>query len=769
MLNVLARLVRGKPRRADNGPPTVSVPTLSWPGTTGLATEIMACPNCGAENPKPIVLTVDWRTIDHPARRTRLLGCPACTCRFFSDQTPPDYAEPALLERGRVPFYLQQGAGLSLITRPLARIDRPPGSSYLDVGCGFGFGLDYAIHARKWDSLGIDPAPLSAVGRGVLAAPIELRYLTEEDARGQKRDVVMASETIEHVTSPGAFLRILRAALKPGGILILTTPDADAIRPETSAATLVPLLSPGLHLVLQSRISLEALLRQAGFRHVTIDPDGFSLVGFASDAPFVIETDQERIRASFRAYLLDRAASVPRDSDLFIAFAGRALQECINDGDIEGASRAWGLLEPACRTRYGLKLDGPEMVPPGARTAGLEAMALLMPLNLAGLLYARAMLRLQRGETRAEIEDQVAAAAAAAACLRRALNEIAIDDMMTEDIGWIAQAEAALCAAARGDVDTPARLDALPPAPGDHGSGDRTAGVDRGGPRRAAIVKRAFVELVAAGRFGPGRKLAAQEWLHHAPFAEIRPDHEPAMTTADRDALFCLGMLDIQPKGDPLRARARFGRVRRDLSRALSISESSHRPLAPPLFWQAATGELTAAMMLKDDATTTQVLRDLMALVNGDPTLIPEPIRAFGDHQFIWLVNSGQYRAAHDLARLRSLQDAAHANPGPDSDAAGLTERQRDELFCLGILDLQPGGSLPRALSRLAAVRRGVAPAAPEPVAPPLFWQALGGEIQAIKGMHGAHAAADHADQVLATAGIARSAVPADFAIPEYD
>ena len=70
-----------------------------------------------------------------------------------------------MLGRGRVPFYVQQGAGIWLITRPLAQLRNAPASScYMEVGCGFGFGLDYAIRTKGWDGRGIDPpaSPRSA-------------------------------------------------------------------------------------------------------------------------------------------------------------------------------------------------------------------------------------------------------------------------------------------------------------------------------------------------------------------------------------------------------------------------------------------------------------------------------------------------------------------------------------------------------------------------------------------------------------------------------
>jgi SAM-dependent methyltransferase len=235
-------------------------PTVTWPEPSARAEWSSQCPNCGSCTGKPVLLTVEWHSPGQHRRSARLLRCPTCTCYFFDQHTQPDYAEPALGTAGRVPFYLQQGAGIGLITRPLARIRKPSGSTYLEVGCGFGFGLDFGIQARSWQGKGIDPAPLSDLGKRLLGLNIELRYLEPEDGARFDVDVVMSSETIEHVPSPRTFADTLRSALKPDGILVLTTPNADKITPSTPPGALVPILSPGLHLVFQNARSLQSLL-----------------------------------------------------------------------------------------------------------------------------------------------------------------------------------------------------------------------------------------------------------------------------------------------------------------------------------------------------------------------------------------------------------------------------------------------------------------------------------------------------------------------------
>ena len=334
------------PDIAASLPFTVQPSTIHWADpAAGTPPELQAmqCPNCGADTPKSLILTLDGQHRVDSSRPLRVLRCPACACHFYDSQIPPNYADPEMNDHGCVPFYVQTGAGVSLITRPLAQAVAPPGSKYMEVGCGYGFGLDFALNARGWHSVGIDPAALAEVGRDALKVAIELRYLRDDDEARGTMDVVMASEVIEHVTSPAAFVRTLRAMLKPGGLLMMTTPNGDDISPTSSPGVIVSLLSPTLHLVIQNAASLSWLLHSAGFAHVDVQVDSHSLVAFASDAPLNLESDERKLRLMYRRHLTRQAEAFDPSTDVFLGFAGRAFQESVNDGDLAAADAAWAL------------------------------------------------------------------------------------------------------------------------------------------------------------------------------------------------------------------------------------------------------------------------------------------------------------------------------------------------------------------------------------------------------------------------------------------
>lgn len=115
------------------------------------------------------------------------------------------------------------------------RFDRDPkgvrpleGLSILDVGCGGGLLCEPLARLGALVT-GLDPAAANiAVAKRHAAhsgIPVGYRSETVESvvARGERFDVVLAMEVVEHVTDVPAFVRACGAAVKPGGILVMAT------------------------------------------------------------------------------------------------------------------------------------------------------------------------------------------------------------------------------------------------------------------------------------------------------------------------------------------------------------------------------------------------------------------------------------------------------------------------------------------------------------------------------------------------------------------
>lgn len=98
----------------------------------------------------------------------------------------------------------------------------------LDVGCGAGL-LSEPLARMGGDVTGLDPAPatIAAARRHAEAGGLSIDYRSDTveavAAAGERFDLVLALEVVEHVPDVQAFVRACAEAVRPGGLLILAT------------------------------------------------------------------------------------------------------------------------------------------------------------------------------------------------------------------------------------------------------------------------------------------------------------------------------------------------------------------------------------------------------------------------------------------------------------------------------------------------------------------------------------------------------------------
>ena len=102
------------------------------------------------------------------------------------------------------------------------------GKTALDVGCGAGL-LCEPLARMGAAVTGVDAAPenIEAAKAHAVQSGLGIEYRAgelSEQGLG-KFDVVSSMEVIEHVTDPAAFIAELVRHLKPGGLLLLSTPN----------------------------------------------------------------------------------------------------------------------------------------------------------------------------------------------------------------------------------------------------------------------------------------------------------------------------------------------------------------------------------------------------------------------------------------------------------------------------------------------------------------------------------------------------------------
>ncbi len=341
------------------------------------------CPACGERRAKPRVLTA--RTVE--GRLTALFRCPACGSLSYHPFPAPDYTTHtdaiALRE------YVEMGGS---IEGPAARIGRliAPGSTgkLLDVGCGFGFAMAAVQGMTGWTARGFEPSQYGAAGRDQLGLDIVNGFAVSNSDPTELYDIVHCSEVIEHVPDPEAFLDLLVSYLAPGGVLVLTTPDAELVTPHLPPQLLLPALSPGAHTVLFSEPSMLPLLRRAGLQSLSVEHTGLSKLYYASRLPISLNAP-ETWRDRLLEWMAEAAEAAEQGSSLAAGLRYRAFRAAMDYGRYHLAER----------------LYRPELAAvtvPESAVADIAAFAARWPFCIAGSTYYAGMfMLLQRADREA--------------------------------------------------------------------------------------------------------------------------------------------------------------------------------------------------------------------------------------------------------------------------------------------------------------------------------------------------------------------------------
>lgn len=360
----------------------------------------------------------EWvSAIDVPMLGTRCPECSAITVAGGELQFDPDDAF--------IDGYLQSEGGIDAILANLYRVEAPDNARFLDVGANYGFGVRFARDVLGWRALGVEPSYAGRRGARELGVEILDQYVTAETMLDDRFDVILASEVIEHVPDPAAFVTALRVHLAPGGTVVLTTPAAEVVAPETQAQGMQA-VGPGGHLFLFTADGLEQFLLREGFASVAVVRDGQSLYATAAVEPgrqlrAVATGPSPQQVADFLAMLVDDPDSPPV---LQTAMAVRHYRALVNLGqDVPAVERA---LVARVAEHLGVDLGSP-----AALTAALASLD-EVPLLIAPAAFAAAMRRVVHRRDWAEAVEYFTLAEAAVAEKRRRAHTFDGDSRLIE-------------------------------------------------------------------------------------------------------------------------------------------------------------------------------------------------------------------------------------------------------------------------------------------------------------------------------------------------
>ena len=168
--------------------------------------------------------------------------------------------------------------------------DARPGA-LLDVGCGSG-GFALAMRDRGWDVRGTEFDPAAARAAETQGIAVDIGELSAIAYPSDSFDAITARHVLEHVQEPVAFLLECWRILRPGGRLVVVTPNVDSLGHRHFADRWRGLEQPR-HLFLYGSVSLRALFRRTGV-------DGVDVFSSAQGADYVLRASHETSRGPWR-------------------------------------------------------------------------------------------------------------------------------------------------------------------------------------------------------------------------------------------------------------------------------------------------------------------------------------------------------------------------------------------------------------------------------------------------------------------------------------
>ena len=145
----------------------------------------------------------------------------------------------------------------------------------LDVGCGEGWILELAMN-RGWETYGTEFSSKAIEICENKGIKMYAGVLKPENIKERDFDVIVSSETIEHINNPREELANIHQLLRTGGLFYITTPNFNSYLRRMMKDKYAIIKYPE-HLSYYTATTLNKLLSETGFTKVKLMTTGISL------------------------------------------------------------------------------------------------------------------------------------------------------------------------------------------------------------------------------------------------------------------------------------------------------------------------------------------------------------------------------------------------------------------------------------------------------------------------------------------------------------
>jgi len=240
--------------------------------TNSIMLHEVGCPICG-EGPKEAVYELAGS-----AGKRMVVCCVSCRLMFVnprisSEEIAKKYSGKSYFEReddatGYRNYLQDRELHLMFFRRQLDELEaRGPKENLMDVGCAGGFLIEEA-NQRGWRAAGVELSEFaSEYARQTLGLNVATGNLRDASFPSDHYQAVVMDDVIEHFENPLSEILEVRRILKPGGFLLVHTPNAASPWRHLMGRKWVH-LKPDEHLYYFDPATIRRLLEKAGLEMV---------------------------------------------------------------------------------------------------------------------------------------------------------------------------------------------------------------------------------------------------------------------------------------------------------------------------------------------------------------------------------------------------------------------------------------------------------------------------------------------------------------------